>query len=104
MKQQYSKYFNVDDLVVMGMSTYSFWHPLHWYMVMRGRGGMLTLINMNSNDVCHHRRHPSSSFVRWAGDVALPHCHYCWGGFGGGSDDEVEVVVVMVVWWPLLLM
>jgi len=50
---------------------------------------------------CHH---PSSSFIRWAGDVALPHCRHCWGGFGGGSDDEVEVVVVMVVWWPLLLM
>jgi len=48
--------------------------------------------------------HPSSSFVHWAGDVALSHCHHCWGGFGGGSDDEVEVVVVMVVWWPLLLM
>jgi len=50
------------------------------------------------------RRHPSSSFICWAGDVVLPRCHHCWGGFGGGSDDEVEVVVAMVVWWPLLLM
>ena len=72
---------------------------------------MLTLINMNSDDVCHHRlddvpghHHPLSSFIHWAGDVVLPHYRHCWGGFGGGSDDKVEVVVVMVVWWPLLLM
>jgi hypothetical protein len=54
----------------------------------RGRRGRPhTSINMKGdNEMCHRLRRPSS-FVRWAGDEALPHCRYHWGGWRRLNED-----------------
>ena len=79
------------------------WPLLLMWEKKRGRGGtLLTLINMNSDDeTCHHCLDdvpghfcPSSLFICWAGDVALPCCRHCWGGSGSWM-----MIVVGGGWW-----
>ena len=89
----------------MGTSTYSSWRPLHWYMVMRGRGGMLILINMNSNDVCHHHLDDVARLLTC--QVIAIHCHCSSIGLVTWRCHVVVIVgVVLVVavmtrwrWW-----
>ena len=104
----------------------SCWLPHHqWWCGLllvwekkRGRGGtLLTLINMNMTTTCvitiwmtwHvrcSRHHPLLLFVHWAGDVALPCCCHCWGGWQWLNNDcgwwWLVVAVAMKqrwLWW-----
>jgi len=80
----------------MGTSTYSSWRPYigTWWW-KRGRGGMLTLINMNSDDMCHHRlddvAHPLMCQV-----VAI-HCHRSSVGLVTWCCHVVVIVGVVLV-------